>query len=58
MPPAETDTWFVNDYETLELTPSGGTTDTVAGIRGVTIEAEYQTLEDLYTADSTKRVTS
>jgi hypothetical protein len=57
MPPTETDTWFVNDYEMLELTPAGNTTDVVAGIRGVTLEAEFQTLEEMYTADSTKRVT-
>jgi len=58
MPPAETDNYWLNDFNTLELTTVGGTTDTVAGIRGVTIEAEYQTLEHLYTADSTKRVNS
>lgn len=58
MAPTETDNFFVNDYETLELTTVDGTDDTVAGIRGVTIEAEYQTLEHLYTADSTKRPTS
>jgi len=58
MPPQETDNYFLNDYETLSLTPTGGSTDTVAGIRGVTLEAEYQTLEHLYTADSTKRVNS
>jgi len=55
MPPQETDNYWLNDYETLELTPSGGSTDTVAGINSVALEAEYGTLEELYTADSTKR---
>lgn len=56
MPPSETDNWWLNDFNTLELTTVGGTTDTVAGIRGVTIKAEFGTMEHLYTADSTKRV--
>jgi len=56
MPPAETDNYWLNDFNTLTLQTVSGTTDTVAGIRGVTLEAEFSTFEHLYTADSTKRV--
>lgn len=49
-----TDPYWFSDFATLELEKSGGTTDYAAGIKGATIEAEYQTLERLYTADSTQ----
>jgi hypothetical protein len=45
--------WF-SDFATLSLQTSAGTTELAAGIKGATIEAEHQTLERLYTADSTK----
>ena len=53
--PDSTDSYFSNDYETLTLQTSTGDTDYVAGIQGVTIEAEFGVLEDLYTADSVTR---
>jgi len=53
-----TDAYWANDFETLTLETSSGDTDYVAGIKNVTLEAEYGTLEDLYTADSTIRVDS
>ena len=55
--PDGTDSFWLNDFNTLTLETSGGSTDLVAGIRGVTLEAEYQTFERLYTADSTVAVT-
>lgn len=48
--------YWINDYEMLELTTVDGNDDVVAGIQEVAIEAEYQTIEELYTADSTERV--
>lgn len=46
--------WF-NDFEVLELSTVDGDEDFVAGIIGAEIEAEMQTLEELYTADTTER---
>jgi len=52
--------YWLNDYDTLtlETQDQGPAATAVAGIKGITIEAEYQTLEHLYTADSVKKETS
>lgn len=49
--------YWLDDYTTLELSTSGGTTDYVAGVQGVTVEPEVS-MEHLYTADSIKKETS
>jgi len=54
------ESYWTNDFETitLETQDQTNTATAVAGIRGITIEAEFQTLEHLYTADSVKKDTS
>jgi hypothetical protein len=49
-----TDPYWFSDFASLSLQTPSGSTELAAGIKGATIEAEYQTLERLYTADSTK----
>lgn len=49
-----TDSYWFSDFSVLSLTTSSGTTELAAGVKGATIEAEYQTFERLYTADSTQ----
>jgi len=56
--PDDSDLYFTNDFETLSLTPTGGSTDVIAGIKNVTIEISYGTFERFFTADSTKRAAS
>lgn len=46
--------YWLDDFATLDLETGGGDSTPVAGIQEVAIEAEYGTLERLYTADSTK----
>jgi len=47
------DAYVLDDYTTLSLQKSGGTTDVVAGITGVTVIPSVS-IEQLYTADSIK----
>ena len=56
--PDSSDVYFVNDYETLTLTPSGDSTDVVAGVKNVSIELSWGTFERFFTADSVERAAS